>query len=594
MGHCRQETVQDQEIYFLERGRFRPVGPYLIHVALLLILAGGLIGKFWGVDGQLPIQEGEVASAFQVGPQAEQPLNFQVRLDKFQVSYYEPGGSPKEFRSDLTFIKDGKEVFRATCRVNEPVSFGGLTLYQSSYGSQSTGPVRLKVQEGNLSQSIEAPLRQPTDLPGGRGKVIPMKVDGNFQGYGPAVLLAFGPPRVTRGLLDPERPPGVGRATRSLPVHGGVHPLRILFRLPGEARSRGGVGVCRLSPVSPRALPGLLPAGGALGPGVGQNPQRQMAGAPAGGQPPPPGGIRRPPGTAPYGVEARDRVMISQILGSVMLIYLLVAILFLMAELWSSPRLQNAGRFILWLGLGIHTGTLIGRWVESYQLAAAHSPTASFADKLQLIVIQVPLSNFYESLIFFAWCLPALSLLAFRRHFKGYLGALVAILSTLLLAYASFGVDSQIKPLMPALKSNWLLVHVVTAFLGYAAFAVAFGTAILYLFQERRPRPSLPPLPLLDGLIYRTTVLGFLLLTLGIATGAVWAETAWGRYWSWDPKETWSLITWFIYAALLHARLLKGWHGRRIAWLAVLGFMAVLFTYFGVSFLLSGLHSYLT
>jgi cytochrome c biogenesis protein len=192
LGHCRQETVQDQEIYFLERGRFRPVGPYLIHVALLLILAGGLIGKFWGVDGQLPIQEGEVASAFQVGTRAEKPLNFQVRLDKFQVSYYEPGGSPKEFRSDLTFMKDGKEVFRATCRVNEPVSFGGLTLYQSSYGSQSTGPVRLKVQEGDLSQSLEAPLRQPTDLPGGRGKVIPMKVDGNFQGYGPAALLAFG------------------------------------------------------------------------------------------------------------------------------------------------------------------------------------------------------------------------------------------------------------------------------------------------------------------------------------------------------------------------------------------------------------------
>jgi len=111
------------------------------------------------------------------------------------------------------------------------------------------------------------------------------------------------------------------------------------------------------------------------------------------------------------------------------------------------------------------------------------------------------------------------------------------------------GVDSRINPLMPALKSNWLLIHVVTAFLGYAAFALAFGTALLYLIQERQPRPSLPPCPLLDSLIYRTTVLGFLLLTVGIATGAVWAETAWGRYWSWDPKETWSLITWFIYAA---------------------------------------------
>jgi cytochrome c-type biogenesis protein CcsB len=286
--------------------------------------------------------------------------------------------------------------------------------------------------------------------------------------------------------------------------------------------------------------------------------------------------------------------MIGQILGIVMLIYLLVAVLFLMAELWSSDRLKQAGQITLWLGLGMQTVAFIGRWVESYRIALGHSPTAALPGKLELILHQAPLSNFYESLIFFAWCLPALGLLAFRHHLRGYLGALVALLACLLLAYASFGVDSQIRPLMPALKSNWLLIHVVTAFLGYAAFALAFGTAILYLVQEPRPRPSLPPLPLLDSLIYRTTVLGFLLLTIGIATGAVWAETAWGRYWSWDPKETWSLITWFIYAALLHARLLKGWHGRRIAWLAVLGFLAVLFTYFGVSFLLSGLHSYLT
>jgi cytochrome c-type biogenesis protein CcsB len=287
--------------------------------------------------------------------------------------------------------------------------------------------------------------------------------------------------------------------------------------------------------------------------------------------------------------------MISQLFGVVMLIYLLVAICFFTAELWSSPRIEAAARLILWLGVGIHTAALLGRWSESYHLALGHLPPAGLADQLRLIILHAPLANFYESLIFFAWCLPILGLVAFRRYFKGYLGALVATLATLLLAYASLGgVDSRIKPLMPALKSNWLLVHVVTAFLGYAAFALACGTAILYLLQERRPRPSLPPLPLLDSLIYRATILGFLLLTLGIFTGAVWAETAWGRYWSWDPKETWSLITWLIYAALLHARLLKGWHGRRIAWLAVLGFMAVLFTYFGVSFLLAGLHSYLT
>jgi cytochrome c-type biogenesis protein CcsB len=146
---------------------------------------------------------------------------------------------------------------------------------------------------------------------------------------------------------------------------------------------------------------------------------------------------------------------------------------------------------------------------------------------------------------------------------------------------------------MPALKSNWLLVHVITCFFGYAAFGLAFGAAILYLARGFTNRLQAPAPGLLDRLIYRAAVIGFIFLTLGILTGAVWAETAWGRYWSWDPKETASLITWLIYAALLHARLVQGWQGRPIAWLAVAGFGAVLFTYLGVSFLLPGLHSYL-
>ncbi len=287
--------------------------------------------------------------------------------------------------------------------------------------------------------------------------------------------------------------------------------------------------------------------------------------------------------------------MTSQVLGVVMLVYLLAGLLFLAASLWNSARQENWARAFLWAGLGAQTGALLARWWQSYHLAALSSPVASLADSLRLVIIQAPLSNFYESLIFFAWCLPFVGLFTFRRYLQGYLGAVVALLACLLLAYASLGgVDSRIRPLMPALKSNWLLIHVVTCFLGYAAFALGFGTALLYLGQERRPRATLPPPAQLDRLIYRTTVLGFLLLTLGILTGAVWAEAAWGRYWSWDPKETWSLITWLIYASLLHARLVKGWQGRRTAWLAVVGFLAVLFTYFGVSFLLTGLHSYLT
>ncbi len=284
----------------------------------------------------------------------------------------------------------------------------------------------------------------------------------------------------------------------------------------------------------------------------------------------------------------------SQLLGIVMLVYLGVAILFVMAELWLSPRMQQGGRLILWAGLALQTGALIGRWVSSYGLAAAQTPPEGFLGALSLIIMQAPLSNRYESLVFFAWSLPTVGLIAFRRSLQGWIGAVVAITACLLLAYASFGgADANIRPLMPALKSNWLLIHVMTAFLGYAAFTVAFGAALLYLVQEKRPRKTLPALPRLDRLLYRATMLGFLLLTFGILTGAVWAETAWGRYWSWDPKETWSLITWLIYASLLHARLLKGWQGRRIAWLAVIGFLAVIFTYLGVNYLPS-LHAYQT
>lgn len=284
----------------------------------------------------------------------------------------------------------------------------------------------------------------------------------------------------------------------------------------------------------------------------------------------------------------------SQLLGMAMLLYLGVAIILVMAELWSSPWMQRAGRGLLWAGLALHSGALIGRWYASYRMAAGPTPPTIFLEKLRLVILQAPLSNYYDSLVFFSWCLPAMGLLAFRRHLQGWLGAIVAMLACLLLAKASFGgVNANIQPLMPALKSNWLLIHVVVCFLGYAALTVAFGAALLYLIQDYSPREALPALPMLDRLIYRAAILGFFLLTFGILTGAVWAETAWGKYWSWDPKEDASLVTWLIYAAMIHARLLKGWQGRRIAWLAVLGFLAVIFTYFGVNYLQS-MHAYMT
>jgi cytochrome c-type biogenesis protein CcsB len=162
-------------------------------------------------------------------------------------------------------------------------------------------------------------------------------------------------------------------------------------------------------------------------------------------------------------------------------------------------------------------------------------------------------------------------------------------------------VRDEIEPLIPALQSNWLTYHVLTCFLSYAAFAVSFGASIAFLLKKRKGEIReeetgetgiLPAATLLDEVIYKANAVGFLLLGIGIITGAVWANYAWGSYWSWDPKETWSLITWFIYAIFLHARLTRGWRGTRTAVLSIIGFCGVIFTFLGVNYVLSGLHSY--
>jgi cytochrome c-type biogenesis protein CcsB len=153
-------------------------------------------------------------------------------------------------------------------------------------------------------------------------------------------------------------------------------------------------------------------------------------------------------------------------------------------------------------------------------------------------------------------------------------------------------------PLVPALQSYWLWLHVSVTLLGEAFFAVAFVTSIMFLAAEARERKrpkSKTGLSAekLDLASYRAVAVGFPLFTLGgLVFGMVWAYKAWGSYWSWDPKEVWSLVTWFIFALYLHTRIVMGWKGRKSAAVAVLGFLAALFTYFGVNYLLAGLHSY--
>lgn len=158
----------------------------------------------------------------------------------------------------------------------------------------------------------------------------------------------------------------------------------------------------------------------------------------------------------------------------------------------------------------------------------------------------------------------------------------------------------EARPLMPALKSNWLLIHVVTAVIAYGALAVSFALAVMYLWKRRLEQNGedgpimclLPSLNTLDDWVNRLITLAVPFLTLLIITGAVWAEYAWGSYWRWDPKETWSLITWLTYAIYLHGRATMGWRGARAMGWAVVGFMMVLFTFVGVNVFLPGLHSY--
>jgi cytochrome c-type biogenesis protein CcsB len=152
-------------------------------------------------------------------------------------------------------------------------------------------------------------------------------------------------------------------------------------------------------------------------------------------------------------------------------------------------------------------------------------------------------------------------------------------------------IPSAIDPLVPALQSSLLSVHVAVAIVAYGTFSISFAAAVLYLIQGENGRRGLPSHEILDEISYKAVVIGFPFLTLTIVLGAVWAEAAWGTYWSWDPKETAALVTWLIYGAYLHARAVRGWRGKRAAWLLLLGFGATLFTYFGNLFF-GGLHSY--
>ena len=241
-------------------------------------------------------------------------------------------------------------------------------------------------------------------------------------------------------------------------------------------------------------------------------------------------------------------------------------------------------------GFLIQTSALGFRWYESYQILGQDG--------------RAPLTNLYESVVFFSWSTVLIYLLIDWKYKQRSIGAFVLPIALFSILWAQMSLHAEIDPLVPALQSNWLTYHVITCFLGYAGFAVAFGVSVMYLLKigkeekHQGPEPMggilglFPSTRILDDLNYKAIMIGWPLLTLGIVTGAAWANYAWGTYWSWDPKETWSLIVWFLYAAFIHARFTRGWVGRRAAWLSIFGFAATIFCYLGVNLVLSGLHSY--
>ncbi len=285
--------------------------------------------------------------------------------------------------------------------------------------------------------------------------------------------------------------------------------------------------------------------------------------------------------------------------------------------IFTENKLFSMASFIIVItAFALQTFAFIVRWRYSYHIG----------------IDLPPLTDLYDSLVFFAYViLLGFILLKLFYNFDS-LGFIMTFIATASLAFATISplATSAIEPSIPALRSYWLLYHIISLFLAYGAFAASFGIAILFLIKYKQidnieqnkninkaankgnPLKFLsilyypfillyrqflklsPPIETLDEAIYKVVVFGFLFLSIGIVIGAAWADNAWGGYWSWDPKETWSLITWITYAIFIHARLTKGWNEKKMAWIAVIGFAVVIFCYLGVDLIIPGLHSYAT
>jgi len=214
----------------------------------------------------------------------------------------------------------------------------------------------------------------------------------------------------------------------------------------------------------------------------------------------------------------------------------------------------------------------------------------------------IPVHNLRETLLMAGLAITGV-FLVFQYKFKlKILGVYVAPLTASVIFIASQLPDTPMQQINNVFNSVWLISHIVAIFTGEASFALACGIGIIYLIQERSIKNKtqgfffrrLPSLELIDNIGYRCIIIGFIVLSVGLITGFVYAKFVWGRFWSWDPKEIWSMITWLLYAALLHGRISTEWRGRKAAIMSIIGFIVLLFTFFGVNFLMEGHHGAFT
>jgi cytochrome c-type biogenesis protein CcsB len=283
-----------------------------------------------------------------------------------------------------------------------------------------------------------------------------------------------------------------------------------------------------------------------------------------------------------------------------------IAVLMLGRSVRRAPVMEHAGVGAR-VGAGTSTGVGAGVGGTAEEVAAAGPRSlalyGTYFTRLSLAFLTAclvfrsietghgPFGNQYEFAVAFGWGIIAAYIYFEYRYHVRTIGLLVLPITAGLLVYA-MTVGDTANPLVPALQQNLLLsIHVALAIIAYGAFAVSFAAGVLYLIQPAEGRRGLPKPALLDEIGYRAVIFGFPLLTMVVVLGAVWAQIAWGTYWSWDPKETASLLTWLVYGAYLHARVARGWVGRRASWLLMAGFACVLLTFFGNLFF-GGLHSY--